>query len=117
MHYIAKNLALRDQVDVILLDFSKAFDKVPHQRLLHKLQYHGVGNKTLKWIQSFLTNRKQQVALEGTLSSSAAVLSGVPQGTVLGPLHFLTYIPTTYLMQSNTPVPDFLQTTAFCKKN
>ena len=80
------------QVDVILLDFSKAFDKVPHQRLLHKLQYYGVRDKTLSWIQSFLTNRTQQVAIEGTLSSSAPVLSGVPQGTALGPLLFLTYI-------------------------
>ena len=78
VHNIAKNLALGDQVDVVLLDFSKAFDKVPHQCLLHKLQYYGVGNKTLKWIQSFLTNRKQHVALECSLSSSAAVLSGVP---------------------------------------
>ena len=80
VHDIAKNLALGDQVDVILLDFSKAFDKVPHQRLLHKLQYHGVGNKTLKWIKSFLTDRKQRVAQEGALSSSAAVLSRLPQG-------------------------------------
>ena len=91
VHDIAKNLALGDQVDVILLDFSKAFDKILHQHLLHKLQYYGVSNKTLKLIQSFLTDRNQQVALEGTLSSSAAVLSGVPQGTALGPLLFLTY--------------------------
>ena len=76
MYDIAKNLDLGDQVDVMLLNFSKAFNKVSHQRLLHKLQYYGVGNKTLSWIQSFLTGRIQQVALEGTLSSSAAVLSG-----------------------------------------
>lgn len=52
VHGIAKKLALGEQVDVILLDLSKAFDKVPHQRLLHKLHYYGVGNKTLSWIQS-----------------------------------------------------------------
>lgn len=71
VHGIAKNVALEVQVNVILLDFSKAFNKVHHQRLLHKLQYSGVGNKTLIWIQSFLTGRIQQVALNGTLSSSA----------------------------------------------
>ena len=83
-------MALGDQVDVILLDLSKAFDKVPRQRSLHKLQHYGIGNKTLSWIQSFLTGRIQQVALECALSSSAAHLSGVPQGTALGPLLFLT---------------------------
>ena len=81
-----------DQVNVILLDFSKAFNKVPHQRLLHKLQYYGIRDKTLSWIQSILTNITQQVALEGTLSSPAPVLSGVPQGTVLRPLLLLAYI-------------------------
>ena len=63
--------------------------------MLRKLQYYGVGNKILSWIQSFLTDRKQQVALDGTLygtlSSFAAVLSGVPQSTVIGPILFLTY--------------------------
>ena len=82
----------RDQVDVILLDFSKAFDKVPHQRLLHKLDYYGVRGNTLRWIQSFLSYRKQVVALEGTNSTEADVISGVPQGTVLGPLLFLAFI-------------------------
>ena len=72
-----KNLALGDQVDAILLDLSKAFNNVHHQCLLRKLQYNEVGNKTLSWIQFFLTGRIQQVALEGTLSSSAAVLSGI----------------------------------------
>ena len=79
-------------VDVILLDFSKAFDKVPHRRLLHKLDYYGVRGETLTWIQSFLGRRKQRVLLDGTTSSQTDIISGVPQGTVLGPLLFLAFI-------------------------
>lgn len=82
----------RDQVDVILLDFSKAFDKVPHQRLLHKLDYYGVRGENLQWVKSFLSNRKQRVLLDGKESAQADVTSGVPQGTVNGPLYFLAFI-------------------------
>ena len=77
---------------MVLLDFSKAFDKVPHQRLLYKLNYYGVRGDTLDWISSFLGHRKQQVLLDGCKSSQLDVILGVPQGTVLGPLLFLAYI-------------------------
>jgi len=80
------------QIDVILLDFAKAFDKVPHKRLLHKLCHYGVRGKTLQWITSFLSSRTQQVLVEGCESAKLDVLSGAPQGTVLGPLLFLVYI-------------------------
>ena len=81
-----------EQTDAVLLDFSKAFDKVDHEILLSKLSAVGIGGPLLLWIRSFLTNREQTVLVDGAKSSPAPVLSGVPQGTVLGPLLFLTYI-------------------------
>ena len=90
---IAEKLkSVKDQIDVIYLDFAKAFDKVPHKRLLHKLCHYGVRGKTLQWITSFLSSRTQQVLVEGCESAKLDVLSGGPQGTLLGPLLFLVYI-------------------------
>ena len=79
-------------VDVIYLDFQKAFDKVPHQRLLLKLKSHGMGNSIINWIEQWLTDRRQRVVVDGEVSSWKSVLSGVPQGYVLGPILFLVYI-------------------------
>ena len=77
---------------MIILDFSKAFDRVPHQRLLIKLRHYGIQGTTFKWIQSFLSSRNQQVVVDGATSDKVPVISGVPQGTVLGPLLFLLFI-------------------------
>ena len=79
-------------VDVIYLDFQKAFDKVPHQRLIRKLKSHGMGNSIINWIEQWLTDRKQRVVVDGEVSSWKSVLGGVPQGSVLGPFLLLVYI-------------------------
>ena len=75
-----------------MLDFSKAFDTVPHERLLQKLELYGIHGGLHAWIRSFLSSRSQSVVIEGCHSRDDKVLSGVPQGTVLGPLLFSCHI-------------------------
>ena len=78
--------------DVVFLDLAKAFDSVPHERLLFKLYSLGIESKLLNWLRHFLTCRKQRAVVRGTFSDWAPVLSGTPQGNILGPILFLSYI-------------------------
>ena len=98
--------------DVVYLDFAKAFDSVPHRRLLGKLKAHGIDGEILRWIEAFLCGRVQRVSVNGKVSSEESVLSGIPQGSVLGPLLFVLYINdlpqgldcTAYLFADDTKV-------------
>ena len=104
-------------VDTIYFDFAKTFDSVPHERLLGKLKSYSINGNFLEWIKAFLSNRRQIVNVNGMKSDPATVLSGIPQGSVLGPILFVIYINDlpevvkcgTYLFADDTKV--FLQIT------
>ena len=89
---IAKNMQTGKKTDLILLDFSKAFDKFAHKKLISKLHFYGIWGKTLSWVKDFLDSHSQAVVFNGVKLDKIAVSSGVPQGSVLGPILFLAYI-------------------------
>ena len=93
MHDLFSSFHTGTQTDMAVLDFSKAFDTVPHSKLLKKLSHYGIGGTILEWRNKFLTGRTiMKVALDGKMSREIPVDSGVPQDTVLGPLLFLCHI-------------------------
>ena len=87
-----QQLDLGNQVDVIYTDFEKAFDKVPHQALIWKLRTYGINEQLINWIKDFLCHRTQRVTINGSFSDWFRVLSGIPQGSILGPLLFIIFI-------------------------
>ena len=92
VHQFANALARSQQVDVISLDFSKAFDRVSHEKLLFKLECFGSGGSLLAWFRSYLSGRRHRVVIDNESSDFLHVTTGVPQGSTLGPLLFLLFI-------------------------
>ena len=114
LDYLTSHLDNGYFIDVIYLDFQKAFDTVPHQRLLQKLISFGIHGNVLKWIESFLSNRRQRVVLNGHKSCFTPVTSGVPQGSVLGPLLFTMFVNEIPLIVSSPVLMFADDTKIFC---
>ena len=92
MDELTQNYERGDQTDIIILDFSKDFETIPHKSLLHKLESYGIRGPLIKRLEHFLTKRYMRAVVEGEFSKDADCLSGVPQGLVFGPILLLVHI-------------------------
>ena len=92
MEILSKQVDKGLPVDVVYLDFSKSLDKVPHNRLINEIKTREIGCLVANWIESWLSSRYQSVVLNGHMSDWLPVLSGVSQGSVLGPILFIVYV-------------------------
>ena len=108
---IFKAYDMSSQTDIIFLDFKKAFDSVPHNELLLKLRKIGISGILWFWFRAYLKSRKQCVCINGQFSDFLPVLSGIPQGSILGPLLFLVYINDLPTSVSNSSVLVFADDT------
>ena len=113
---IADSLDNGDKIDAIIIDFSKAFDLVPHGRLLTKIANSGVDSRLMVWIREFLLGRTQRVRVGGQLSADVRVMSSVPQGSILGPLLFLAYVSDIWRNMESTIIL-FADNCVIYKKN
>jgi hypothetical protein len=113
---IMQGLTNDKDTDAIYLDYAKAFDKVDHRMLIEKLRLYGFSPQLVKWIESFLVDRSQKVVVDGKHSYFAKIISGVPQGTVLGPILFILFINDLESCVKNSKVRFFADDTRVCKQ-
>ena len=116
MDFLLENYLDNSETDVIYLDYAKAFDKVDHSILLEKIKAYGIEGKVFTWIEQFLCGRTQTVVVDGKKSLSLPVISGVPQGTVLGPILFLLYVNDMEHKIKNSKMNSFADDTRISKK-